>query len=80
MTEHRRPITRSDLLEAHLRWALESYVKPALAREVPRHQHHAAVLRVERGRLARADALLTEGGALGSQRVEGVRERCGTHY
>lgn len=68
VTEHRRPITHSDMLEAHLRWAIESYVRPALVRAVPRHQHHAAALRVERERLRRADSLLTEGGAWESTR------------
>lgn len=68
VTYHRRPIAHSDLLEAHLRWALESYVRPALARAVPRHQHHEAALRVERERLRQADALLTEGGAWESTR------------
>ena len=64
----RRQITHSDLLEAHLRWALEHYVRPVLSRAEPRHSRQGAALRIERERLARADALLTEGGALGSHR------------
>lgn len=68
MTDHRRPISHADVLEAHLRWALERYVKPALAKAEPRHQHHEAMLRVERQRLVRADALLTEGGSFNSTR------------
>jgi hypothetical protein len=68
MTDQRRLITYQDRLEASLRWALEHYVRPALdAASVTRHCHGPTLQR-ERWRLEQADALLTEGGALGSQR------------
>jgi hypothetical protein len=69
----RRRITHMDVLEAYLRWALEHYVRPAIEKAEPRHRRHGLALRIERERLERADALLTEGGALGSQRQPGGR-------
>lgn len=66
----RRPLTHADRLEAHLRWALERYVRPTLdigAAPRKRTPINGPTLQRERFRLKQADALLTEGGAFGSQ-------------
>lgn len=66
-----REVTHLDLLEAHLRWALEAYVRPAL--DEPRTTQRSVTehYRRELARLAQADALLTEGGAWESTRRPG---------
>lgn len=71
MTDHRRPIGHQDRLEAHLRWALEAYVRPALDVAWAGRPRDETVLRRERARLAQADTLLTEGGAWESTRRSG---------
>lgn len=68
MTDQRRQVTHADLLEAALRWALESYVRPALNVAGATRERPGPTLRRERWRLEQADALLTEGGSFGSHR------------
>lgn len=71
MTDHRRQVTHQDRLEAHLRWALEHYVRPALDEPRTARQSVTEHYRRELARLRQADALLTEGGAWESTRRSG---------
>jgi hypothetical protein len=71
MTDHRRQITYQDRLEASLRWALESYVRPSLDVASVTRSRPGPTLQRERWRLEQADALLTEGGAWESTRRSG---------
>ena len=71
MTDKRRELTHVDLLEASLRWALESYVRPTLDLAAATRRRPSHTLQREIWRLKQADSLLTEGGALGSQRLPG---------